>query len=267
MNILNGVVPYAMSTGNHDCGSHGSAANRETYFNDPRYFGPGSAYARQQTVGEFFEWDKTDNSFHTFSDGKRDWLILALEWAPRDAVVAWANKVVEAHPDHLVMLVTHAYMYHDDTRYDWAVKREKQSWSPYSYALMKNPNETTNDGQQLWERLVAPHKNFRLTFNGHVIGDGTGFLSSKGKHGNVVHQMLANYQFKHEGGDGDMRLVEFKGDGNGMQVRTYSPVLRRYDTDPDQTFAIKMDEPYVMPPSVKKRKQPAAPKDDAKPKV
>src|SRR6188768_3057628 len=26
MNILNGVVPYAMATGNHDCGSHGSSA-------------------------------------------------------------------------------------------------------------------------------------------------------------------------------------------------------------------------------------------------
>src|SRR5215212_10550316 len=118
MNILNGVVPYVMTTGNHDCGANGSAKDRNTYFNEARYFGPGSAYARQANIGEFFERDRTDNSFHTFNAGGRGWLVIALEWAPRDAAVDWANKVVEAHPDQLVMLLTHAYMYNDDTRHD-----------------------------------------------------------------------------------------------------------------------------------------------------
>ena len=264
MNILNDVVPYAMAIGNHDCGMHGGSADRTTHFNDPKYFGPGSAYAKQKTVGGFFAKDKTDNSFHTFDDGKRDWLILALEWAPRDEVVEWAQGVLKSHPNHQAMLVTHAYMYYDDTRYDWAAKEKSQTWNPHAYAMMKNPSETANDGEQLWKKLIEPHKNFRFAFNGHVIGDGTGFLSSRGKHGNVVHQMLANYQFKHEGGDGDMRLIEFKPDGNSLTVRTYSPVLNRYDKAPDQQFAIKMDEPYAMPPSVKKKKRAAAPKEAAK---
>lgn len=253
MNFLNGVVPYSMVTGNHDCGPHGTSTDRQTYFNDRRYFGPGSPYAKQSTIGEFYESDKTENSFHTFRAGERDWLVLALEWAPRDAVIDWANKVVEGHPNHLTILVTHAYMYHDDTRYDWNQKHEKQGWNPHSFGMMKQSGETANDGQQLWDKLVVRHKNFRFTFNGHVIGDGTGYLSSKGQHGNVVHQMLANYQFKHEGGDGDMRLIEFKNDCNDLIVRTYSPVLDRYDLAPDQQFALKMDEPYVMPPSAKKR--------------
>jgi hypothetical protein len=96
------------------------------------------------------------------------------------------------------------------------MKHGEQHNSPYSYGVAKLPGESVNDGQQLWEKLVSRHQNFRLTFNGHVVGDGTGFLSSKGVHGNVVHQMLANYQFNHEGGDGDMRLVEFKNDGNRL---------------------------------------------------
>ena len=100
-----------------------------------------------------------------------------------------------------------------------------------------------------------------------VVGDGTGFLSSKGTHGNVVHQMLANYQFNHEGGDGDMRLVEFKNDVNSLTVRTYSPVLNRYNEAPDQQFALKMDEPYVMPPSANKRKHHVSPKRPAKAKA
>jgi hypothetical protein len=242
MKLLDGVLPYAMAPGNHDYGPNGHATDRNSQFNDAAYFGPGSAYASQPSVGDFFESHKTDNSYHTFNSGDDDWLVLALEWAPRNEVVDWANRIVEKHPDHLVMLVTHAYMYNDDTRYDWATKGNTQAWNPHSYGVAKLPSETVNDGQQLWDKLVSRHKNFRFAFNGHVLGDGTGFLSSTGGHGNVVHQVLANYQFKHEGGQGDMRLLEFNKDRNTVEVRTYSPVLDRYDSAPDQQFTLKMDQ-------------------------
>lgn len=81
MNILNGVVPYAIAPGNHDYGPSGFSANRNTLFNDPGYFGAGSPYANQASVGGFFEAGKTDNSYHTFSAGGQDWLVLAMEWA------------------------------------------------------------------------------------------------------------------------------------------------------------------------------------------
>jgi hypothetical protein len=247
MKMLDGVVPYAMAPGNHDYGPNGNGADRISLFNDAAYFGTGSAYAAQPSVRGFFEPNKTDNSYHTFRAGGDDWLVLALEWAPRDEVVDWANKLVEAHPDHLVMLVTHAYMYNDDTRYDWAAKGDGQFWNPHSYGVAKLPGETVNDGQQLWDKLVSRHENFRFAFNGHVLGDGTGFLSSTGEHGNVVHQILANYQFNTEGGQGDMRLLEFKDDGNTVVVRTYSPVLDRYDTAADQQFTLKMNEVRTPP--------------------
>ncbi len=245
MNLLNGKVPYAMAPGNHDYGPRGSATTRDSMFNEPGYFGPGSEYAKQASVGGFFEKSKTDNSYHTFNDGKNDWLVLALEFGPRDEVVEWANKVVSDHPNHLVMLVTHAYMFSDETRYDWAKKGQSQAWNPHDYGIAKVAGETVNDGEQLWDKLVSRHKNFRFVFNGHVLNDGTGFLSSRGREGNVVHQMLANYQMKKEGGQGDMRLLEFKPDGNTVVVRTYSPVLDRYDQAPDQEFVLKMDEERV----------------------
>jgi hypothetical protein len=260
MKLLDGVVPYAMAPGNHDYGPNGSATDRNSLFNEPDYFGPGSAYAGQPSVGGFFEPEKTDNSYHTFRAGDDEWIVLALEWAPRDEVVDWANKIVEAHPEHLAMLVTHAYMYNDDTRYDWAEKAATQNWNPHSYGVAKLPGETVNDGQQLWDKLVARHENFRFAFNGHVLGDGTGFLSSTGEHGNVVHQILANYQFNTEGGQGDMRLLEFKQDGNSVVVRTYSPVLDRYDTAPDQQFTLKMDQqrPALATPGEQRSQKPTA---------
>jgi hypothetical protein len=251
MTLLNGAVPYAMAPGNHDYGPDGNAGDRESYFNRPDYFGPGSFYAQQPSIGGFFEQDRTDNTYHTFEAASQKWLVLALEWGPRDAVVEWANKVVEDHPDHAVMLVTHAYMYYDETIYDWAAKGEGQNWNPHSYPLVKNPGETVNDGQELWDKLVRKHAGFRFVFNGHVLDDGTGYRSTRGDAGNVVHQMLANYQMKDEGGLGDTRLLEFKSDGQTVDVHTYSPVLDRYDEAFDQQFTLRMDELHapLAPPA------------------
>jgi hypothetical protein len=220
MDRLNGNVPYAIAPGNHDYGTAGTANNRTSLFHQPNYFGPGTPYATQPSIGGFFEAGKTDNSWHTFNAGGNDWLVLALEFGPRDAVVQWANDVVEAHPDHLAILVTHAYMYYDDTIYDWATKGAAQQWNPHSYGIETQPGGV-NDGQELWDELVKLHENFRFVFNGHVLADGTGRRSTLGDHGNVVHQVLANYQVNTEGGQGDMRLLEFKPDGETVVVRTY----------------------------------------------
>ncbi|MCO6046183.1 metallophosphoesterase [Aeoliella sp. ICT_H6.2] len=249
MNKLNGVVPYAMAPGNHDYGPNGNGGDRDSFFNSDSYFGPNSFYGSQASVGGFFEPSKTDNSWHTFNAGGKDWLVLALEWGPRNEVVDWANQVVSSHPNHDVMLVTHAYMYYDETIYDWSTKGSSQSWNPHGYGI--HNTSTANDGQELWDKLVSQHDNFRMTFNGHVLNDGTGFRSTAGVGGNPVHQMLANYQMNAQGGMGDMRLLEFKDDGETVEVRTYSPVLDRLDMSYDQQFTLNLNElhsPLTPPP-------------------
>jgi hypothetical protein len=242
MSLLDGKVPYAMAPGNHDYGPKGNGATRDSYFNEDQYFGPSSPYAAQQSIGGFFEEGKTDNTWHTFDAGGKKWLVLAIEWGPRDEVVAWANKVAADHPDHQLMLVTHAYMYYDDTIYDWKTKGAKQNWNPHAYGLEKTTGTSVNDGIELWDKIVSKHPNFRMTFNGHVLQDGAGFRSTAGEHGNPVHQMLANYQMNKEGGQGDMRLLEFMPDGRTVEVRTYSPVLDRYDERPNQQFTLNLEE-------------------------
>ena len=39
-----------------------------------------------------------------------------MEFNPRDEVVAWANKVLDQHADHLAILDTHAYLNGNATR-------------------------------------------------------------------------------------------------------------------------------------------------------
>ncbi len=257
LDTLNGFVPYALAPGNHDYGNQGQ--NRITFFDHQaadadtnNFFGAGTPYASQPSIGGFYAGDgpgKTDNSWHTFNANGEDWIVVALEWGPRDAVVQWADQVIGDHPNHNAILVTHAYMYYDDTIYDWATKGSSQSWNPHSYGIQNLPGGV-NDGQELWDELVKKHENFKFVFNGHVLGDGTGKRATLGDNGNVVHQMLANYQMNTEGGQGDMRVLEFKADGETVVVRTYSPSLNRYNTAADQQFTLNMNQIPEPPPPI-----------------
>jgi hypothetical protein len=250
MNILNGVVPYALVTGNHDVGPGGNGNSRDSYFNDPAYFGPGSYYATQPTVGGFYQTGKTANSWHRFNDGTRDWTILNLEYAPPNGVMDWANQVLDAHPNDHAMIVTHVYMYTEDNRYDWATYGLGQSFNPHWPYLVNNPTEVINDGEEIWNKVVRKHNNVDFVFSGHALSPGVGYRSDLSDGGHVVHQMLANYQDKGgDGGDGDFRLLEFKPDGT-VNVRTYSPWLDRYDTDYRQQFTLQMDVSHgpIVPP-------------------
>jgi hypothetical protein len=236
MTMLDGKVPYAMVPGNHDYGPGGSCSSRETSLNE--YF-PLAQFGKQKTFGDAMEDGKLENTFHTFRVGDDDYLILGLEWGPRDEVVAWADKISGQHPQHKKILITHAYMFSDETRYDWSQLGAKQKWNPHSYATAKLAGGT-NDGEQLWQKLVSKHPNFLMTFNGHVLNDGLARLTSPGMEERPVHQMLVNYQMKHEGGDGFLRLVEFLPDKKTVQVKAYSPSLDRYKTDEQNQFVLQL---------------------------
>lgn len=241
MKRLDGVVPYALAPGNHDFGENGSSNDRSTFLND--YFSADQC-AKWPTFGGVHEPGKLDSSYHTFEAGGNKYLILALEWGPRDKTVEWANSIVEQHPDHRVILVTHAYMYFDETRYDWKKYGNAQAWNPHSpgYGTSKDP-EGTNDGEDLWNKLVRRHPGFIMALNGHVLNDGAARIESRGDHGNSVHEMLANYQMKSEGGEGYMRLLEFLPDGETVIVRSYSPSAKREMTGDEQRFTLKLIPP------------------------
>lgn len=221
-------VPCILATGNHDYG-RGNAENRSSRFAD--YFRPqdfplldpdrgGILYEMFPNAAGQLTMENAAYDF-TAPDG-RQLLVLSLEWGPRRGVLAWADELC-GRPEfssHTKVLLTHAYTYHDDTRYDWEEKGRTQSHNPHVYA---GTAADTNDGEELWDALVRRHGLMQLVFSGHVGGDQVGRLSTVNDAGLSCHQMLFNAQFLPNGGDGWIRLLEFLPDGHGIHVRTYSP--------------------------------------------
>ena len=209
---LDGKVPYALATGNHDYDDNAPKRNTTRL---TEYF-PLEAIRKWPTFGGVHTKSKLDNSYHLLTIGSRKWIILALECGPRNEVVAWASTVLERHVDRLAIVVTHAYLFRNNTRYDHtAGKRERAS-----------PHGWGNDGEERWRKLVRRHRNTMIVLSGHVSTGGLGYLASEADHGNMVHQMMADYEKMKDGGMGYMRLLEFLPDGRTVQVRTYSPVLK-----------------------------------------
>lgn len=233
MSLLDGAVPYGIAAGNHDYGPSGDASTRDTGLNTFFSF---DEQTKMPGFGGAFEPGKLDNTYHLFELGDHEFIAIVLEWGPRDEAVAWANEVMTAHPDHLGILVTHAYLNNNDRRYDHTDRDHPQDFNPHEY----DTPGTMNDGEQLWQKLVRHHR-FVMTLNGHVLGDGSGYLASTTDLGNVCHQMLSNYQMRDLGGEGYLRILELLPDGRSLVVRSYSPLWDQYMVGADQYLELELD--------------------------
>ena len=118
-------MPYAIAVGNHDTAAVGGVLPDGGACHCGGSAGPGDVHANvrnTQTFNQFFpvarfalcqgqyEPPKVDNTFHTFSAGGVDWLVITGELDPRPGVLPWFNKVVADHPDHNVIYLTHNYL-------------------------------------------------------------------------------------------------------------------------------------------------------------
>jgi len=229
--MIEGKVPYLLVPGNHD---YSSSAPRSSRLSE--YF-PVEKIEQWSMFGGVCHKGKLDNNYHLFRIGDQEWIALGLECGPREEVVEWANKVLDQHADRYAAVVTHAYLFRDNVRYDYT--KGSQRASPHGFA------GDGNDGEELWKKLIRKHKNVMIVISGHVATGGpTGsYLASKGDHGNVVHQMMTCYQKLPRGGLGYMRTLEFLPDGKTVQVRTFSPSKKTTRTSELEDFTFKLQGP------------------------
>ena len=77
-----------------------------------------------------------------------------------------------------------------------------------------------------------------FTINGHVLGDGLGRLSTATPGGREIPQVLVNFQMRPKGGDGWLRLLEFKNDKKTIEVYDYSPTRDQCNEGKKNRFAM-----------------------------
>ncbi|UCD48837.1 MAG: hypothetical protein JSW27_15030 [Phycisphaerales bacterium] len=93
-----------------------------------------------------------------------------------------------------------------------------------------------HNGQALWEKFIGWHESVFMVLCGHT---NVGRLTSRGRHGNEVHQILSDYQGWHNGGDGYLRIMRFVPREDRIDVETFSPVLSEYVKTPESAFSLE----------------------------
>ena len=235
-NIIDGKVPYSFALGNHDMGSESGK------FADTRNTSLANAYFKVKdfpNLAASFPEGKVDNLLSEFKIGNQKWMVLSLEFGPRNKTIAWANEMVLKYPDHNFIVITHAYVDEDSTLHggeDW--------WLPENYGIGEDTGEEApNNGGQLWEKLIKKHDNISMVFSGHILKTGVGTLVSEGENGNKVYQMLANYQKGVEGsengGNGFLRIIKVDPENQKIDVKTYSPWLDEFKEEKEQDFSFE----------------------------
>lgn len=224
-------VPYILCLGNHDVaddqGTHADARDTllNTYF-PPQRFTDNPVYRNNfgtDPQTHFMEPGRSDNYYLYFRGGGTQFLIIALEFKPRDETLQWAGQVIGAHPDHRCVVLTHGYLNANGTR------------GMGNYAI------PGNQPPEIWEKFVSRHPNIFLVLCGHALGEVV--LTSTGRAGNKVQQVLADYQNDYigRGGHGYLRIMTFHPTKKEIKNLTYSPSLDAYLTRQKSQFILKYE--------------------------
>jgi hypothetical protein len=227
---LDGVVPYMVAIGNHDYDANNPAGRTGSSKNFNKYFGPWRYSGKNYWSGSY-PAGSNENFYGTVMLGGKAYLVVVLECFPRDEALTWAAGVIKSNPTKDVIIVTHAFTYYDNMRMS-----KCDSNSSYNFGVAQD-----NDGEDIWTKLASQYPNVVMVLSGHVVqGDGTGRRVDYGVNGNLVNEVLANYQSWTNGGNGYLRVMTFQPAFNQVIVRTYSPYLDQWLTDSHHQFVVPL---------------------------
>lgn len=226
MAVLDGVVPYGVAIGNHDYDS-GDGVNKGIATMYLQYFDPDKRFKGRPGYGGASP--NRLNSYHLLSAGGIDFVMLYLEVDAPDDALAWAKGVLDQYPTRAAIVSIHTYMRHRGKEGGRETKREYR--------------KDGNDGEDIWQKFVRCNPQIFMVLCGHVGGLVEYHQISKNDAGADVLEMLADYQGRENGGDGWLRLIRFVPASREIQMRTYSPVLNKFETDANSQFVV----PLVLP--------------------
>lgn len=236
ISMLDDKISYSLVRGNHDESKYFSK-----YFANETYM--------SQFDGFMVEGD-IRNVYKLFTIGSTDYLFLVLDFGPSDEMLAWANEVVLAHPNHRVIVTTHGYQAFNGDRIS------HDNVTSYGGTGSQNDVDTSdgnnfrgyNNGEQVWDKFISKHPNIFLVLSGHTSMEDVTLLQSEGNHGNIVNQMLIDPQWMdpQKDGVGMMCMLYFSEDGSQMEVEWLSTDTGKYYQEHNQ-FALDLTNSINAP--------------------
>ncbi len=208
-------IPYGNAVGNHDQSPNGDPNGTSAFYN--QFFGVSHFAGRSYYGGNY--GTNNDNHFDLFSAGGLDFVVVFFEYdvSAASAILDWANNVLQTNLNRRAIVVSH---------------------------YIGSPTTPSSFGSQgtLVYNALKGNPNLFLMLSGHVNGEGS---RQDVFNGRTITTLVSDYQFRANGGNGYMRLMEFSPSNSVIRVKSYSPWLNQYETDADSEFTV----PYAMQPA------------------
>ncbi|HEU5400952.1 MAG TPA: Ig-like domain-containing protein, partial [Terriglobales bacterium] len=214
-------IPYTLAIGNHDYDGVLPQNRSTTAYN--QWFGVSRYIAKPWYLGHY--GSTNENFYTTFTVNGQQYIVMALEYFPRDPQLQWAASIIEANPNAKIFVTTHSFLYTDGTRGDTCDTNDMRGTSG------RNP-------ETVWENVLKKYGNVQLVVSGHLIGNNTAHRTDLGVDGNVVNEIFTNFQNLTNGGNGWLRILKFRPTLNRVEAYTYSPSLNQWRTDAADQFTL-----------------------------
>jgi hypothetical protein len=220
---LDGLVPYSVALGNHDYAVVSNKLSGSTRYQ--QYFGP----SRYEGRSWYLEYSDTSGGHaQIFEAGGYRFLHITVQWESLDSDLNWAQGVIDRNPGLPTILTTHSYLN--------PATLNRQATVQGTSSGVPNPGNT---GEQVFQKWVSVNPMVFLVMNGHFTGELT--RVSTNRVGQPVIEMVADYQGLQNGGDGWMRMLEFRPEDNRIDFTTYSPTRNEFQTDANSQFSIPIN--------------------------
>jgi len=170
-----------------------------------------------------------ENSYYCFGVNGVRWMVLQLEFAPRQHVIAWANELLAAYADHNVIVVTHGYL---DGNGNYC-----NCWQTF---LEKDEEEGGYMGgstEVLWENMISNNDNVKMVLCGHNRNaeGSVDMRQDVNDAGHAIPQIMINAQALDVGDHisptyfsgkpmGMLGILRFSADGTKAALQYYSPI-------------------------------------------
>lgn len=221
MSLLDGCVPWGIVIGNHDFDDWWQPLEGSRKFLE--HFGPNRFAGKPYWGGASPDGL---SSYQYFYGGGRRFLALHLTVDVPPETMAWAQGVLDAHPNLPTMITTHIYM-------------KANGRTLFSYMDFYDPNWVGHSGEEIFQLLVAPNPQVFFVNCGHISAER--FQISRNHADQDVFESLEDYQNREYGGTGMLRLLEFRPADGVILAKTYSPWLDEFETDADSEFTIEVN--------------------------